>query len=434
MYGQQYNNDINIALIDRHAEENKIIDILTNFENNKTNLLLKRGIYVYGSPGSGKTTFVNNILKKLGYDIIRYDAGDIRNKTVIEEIASKNMGDINVLHSFSKVRKRLIIVMDEIDGMNNGDKGGISALIKLIRPKKTKKQKKEGIANVPIICISNYHIDKKITELMKICENIEIKPPTDKEFTRLIELTMPELIATNLKEINDYIQNDLRKYKFLYKLYKNNVKKCKHFLQNRVLKNNLFNTNTKEITKNLINNFYMVNEHTALLKDTDRTIVSLLWHENIIGVVDSLKHRESISAYSQVLENICFSDYIDRITFQKQIWQLNEISSIIKLITNNQIIHPIIKGKQLNINSIRFTKILTKYSTEYNNIQFIAQICQQLNKDKKDVLVLFILLRASITLEQIYEKLESYDVTKLDINRLYRYIDRTYYNVCNNLQ
>jgi len=33
--------------------------------------------------------------------------------------------------------------MDEIDGMNNGDKGGINALIKLIRPKKTKKQKQD---------------------------------------------------------------------------------------------------------------------------------------------------------------------------------------------------------------------------------------------------------------------------------------------------
>ena len=52
--------------------------------------------------------------------------------------------------------------MDEIDGMNSGDKGGINALIKLIRPKKTKKQKKEQITMTPIICIGNYHIDKKL--------------------------------------------------------------------------------------------------------------------------------------------------------------------------------------------------------------------------------------------------------------------------------
>ena len=33
--------------------------------------------------------------------------------------------------------------MDEIDGMNSGDKGGINTLIKLIRPKKTNKQKRK---------------------------------------------------------------------------------------------------------------------------------------------------------------------------------------------------------------------------------------------------------------------------------------------------
>ena len=37
--------------------------------------------------------------------------------------------------------------MDDIDGMNNGDKGGINSLIKIIRPKKTKKQKTRGIIN-----------------------------------------------------------------------------------------------------------------------------------------------------------------------------------------------------------------------------------------------------------------------------------------------
>ena len=65
--------------------------------------------------------------------------------------------------------------MDEIDGMNNGDKGGINSLIKLIRPKKTKKQKTEEITNNIIICISNYQVDKKIKELIKICHSFELK-------------------------------------------------------------------------------------------------------------------------------------------------------------------------------------------------------------------------------------------------------------------
>ena len=35
--------------------------------------------------------------------------------------------------------------MDEIDGMNSGDKGGINSLIKLIRPKKTKNKKRNKL-------------------------------------------------------------------------------------------------------------------------------------------------------------------------------------------------------------------------------------------------------------------------------------------------
>ena len=77
----------------------------------------------------------------MNYDIIKYDAGDIRNKSIIENITKHNMSDKNIMSLFHKKVKKIAIVMDEIDGMNSGDKGGINTLIKIIRPKKTKKQK-----------------------------------------------------------------------------------------------------------------------------------------------------------------------------------------------------------------------------------------------------------------------------------------------------
>ena len=45
------------------------------------------------------------------------------------------MADKNVMSMFYKKVQRIAIIMDEIDGMNNGDKGGINSLIKIIRPK-----------------------------------------------------------------------------------------------------------------------------------------------------------------------------------------------------------------------------------------------------------------------------------------------------------
>ncbi len=80
-------------------------------------------------------------MKKLNYDIIGFDAGDVRNKSIIENITKNNMSDTNIISMFKKEKKKIAILMDEIDGMNGGDKGGINSLIKLIRPKKNKKTK-----------------------------------------------------------------------------------------------------------------------------------------------------------------------------------------------------------------------------------------------------------------------------------------------------
>ena len=158
--------DLN-EILNRKNEENTIIKLLQQFDCNKEDTSIKRNIYIYGSSGIGKTTFIMNILKKMNYDVVKYDASDIRNKSVIDNIAHHNMSDRNIMSMFFHKVKKIAIVMDEIDGMNNGDKGGINSLIKVIRPKKTKKQKLEEQTRNPIICIGNYHIDKKINELMK---------------------------------------------------------------------------------------------------------------------------------------------------------------------------------------------------------------------------------------------------------------------------
>ena len=124
--------DIN-KILNRNKIADNIKTFFVNFEKEKEKLTFKRGIYIYGNPGTGKTIFIEKILKELNYDIVKYDAGDIRNKSIIDTITKHNMGDKNVLSMLQKKVKRIAIVMDEIDGMNNGDKGGISQLIKLIR-------------------------------------------------------------------------------------------------------------------------------------------------------------------------------------------------------------------------------------------------------------------------------------------------------------
>ena len=423
-------NQLNInELLNRTNEEKIIKDALINFEENKQNLLTKRGIYIYGSPGSGKSHFIDKILKDLNYDVIKFDAGDVRNKTIIETITKHNMSDKNIISMFKKKVKNIAIVMDEIDGMNSGDKGGINSLIKLIRPKKTKKQKKEQITMTPILCIGNYHIDKKIREMMKICTSVELKKPTNEQIKNMIKLLMPNIDKHLIDNIVEFIQGDLRKFKSTYDIYNTHQSILKNQLIQNLFQKKNYNEDTKEITKKLLNNVYKINEHSLLMNETDRTSVALLFHENIIDLFHGNNKDEIINFYIEVLDNICFSDYIDRITFQKQIWVFNEMSSLIKTFYNNYLLHKELNKKnkknKYNPANVRFTKVLTKYSTEYNNSLFFQNLCRQLNMDKKDLFSYFMKLKKDNTIEEIIELFDNdnYDINKLDISRFYRYID-----------
>ena len=416
--------DLNNSL-NRCQIADNIKAILNDFEINRNNILFKKGIYVFGEPGTGKTTFVTNILKELNYDVIMYDAGDIRNTTVIEDITRHNMADKNIMSLFNKKARRIAIIMDEIDGMNNGDKGGITTLIKLIRPKKTKKQKLEEISVNPIICIGNYKVDKKIKELMKVCNTIELTSPTSPQITNIISSLLPDIEDNMKNRICSFVQGDLRKLNSIYKMYNNNPRLFSNELLDNILQIKSYNDDTKKITHKLINSYYSMNDHTHIMNETDRTSVGLLWHENIIDVLEKMDKKESIPFYIKQLDNICFADYIDRITFQKQIWQFNEMSSLIKTMKNNKLYHERFHTKQkYNPTEVRFTKVLTKYSTEYNNSLFIQKLCQRLGMDKRDLIGLFVDLKNNKEDSEIYSLLEDYEIGKLEVNRIYRYIEK----------
>ena len=328
---------INITkLLNRTKKEEEIISILNNFEENKHKINIRRGIYIYGNPGTGKSYFIQKILKELEYDIILYDAGDIRNKSIIDTITKHNMSDTNVLSLFKKKKRKLAIIMDEIDGMNNGDKGGLNTLIKLIRPKKTKKQKLEDLTMIPIICIGNYQMDKKIKELMKVCDIIEINDPSREEINNVIIKLFPQLKGYMRKELQEYVQNDLRKLQMIFNIYDQNKSVLTIDDVYRIFQKKIYSEDSKAVTYKLIKTKKKFAEHILTINETDRTIVALLWHENIIDIISKTKDNP-IKLYLKFLKNFCFSDYIDRVTFQKQIWQFNEMSSLIKTFYNNYI-------------------------------------------------------------------------------------------------
>ena len=85
-------------------------------------------------------------------------------------------------------------------------------------------------------------------------------------------------------------------------------------------------------------------------------------------------------------------------------WQFNEISSLIKTFYTNYIVHNYKENNKIKMKvneEIRFTKVLTKYSTEYNNLIFTQGLCQELSFDRKDVLGFFYNIKKNVCVKKI---------------------------------
>ena len=403
----------------KHDSTNSNTNIINTSHaiNNNT----KKGIYLYGDNGIGKTKFVVNLLKKLNYDILYYDNSILRNKCLIENISETNLTNNNVYSMFFEKPKKIVIVVDDLESMNCGDKNGMIALIKLIREKKTKKQKLENLSNSPIICINNRSNDKKIIELMKVCHVIELNTPRDYQTINLINKMMPNIfnysehenscIQTNILK---FLNTNLIKIEKLYLYYKNNFIFDRFYNYNDKI--NSEEKNIKLITNNLLRTHNKFSDSHKIL-DSDRTIVSLMFHENIINILAPKDYE----IYLELLDNLSFGDYIDRVIFQKQIWQLTEINYLIKIFYNNHLINKYeLFNPNNNVENIIFTKVLTKYSSEYNNLLFLYNLQQSFLTDKKDFMNYFM----SNDINNInYEILEFYNISKLEIQRIYRFIN-----------
>ena len=103
------------------------------------------------------------------------------------------------------------------------------------------------------------------------------------------------------------------------------------------------------------------------------------------------------------------------------------MSSLIKTFYTNYLLHRRVE-KQPKVGEVRFTKVLTKYSTEYNNIVFIHRLCQETGLDRRDMFSHMEHLRKTMTADEIVATLDSDSITQVDINRLFRYM-----NACDSL-
>ena len=124
-----------------------IKDWIIKFQKKKSPSKLKNSILLIGPSGIGKTLLAELILKEFDYHILEFNSSDIRSQSIISKKIANLMVNKNIFIMQSKPKK-IGIIMDEIEGFNNGDRGGVNKLIDIISnrnsPRKNKKMTKRN--------------------------------------------------------------------------------------------------------------------------------------------------------------------------------------------------------------------------------------------------------------------------------------------------
>ncbi|ANB16016.1 replication factor C subunit 1 [Sugiyamaella lignohabitans] len=165
----------NKAAIDKLAKwlQNWRRNAQNNFKGNFMDPNTFRAAILHGPPGIGKTTTAHLVAQLQGFDVIENNASDTRSKSLLQNQVSRTLGNTSLLGTFArrgevtnKSKKEVCLIMDEVDGMSAGDRGGVGAMAALCRT-----------TNIPIILICNERSLPKMRPFDKVTYDIAFRRP-----------------------------------------------------------------------------------------------------------------------------------------------------------------------------------------------------------------------------------------------------------------
>ena len=135
-YFNSINWNVEIILIEEVNVSNS--NELHTFENNYIKQWIKKRDYsavlLLGNPGIGKTTIAHRIFKESNLKTIEFNASHTRSGASFRKTILPLLKEGGILQMMENGNKGGIgILLDEIDGLSNGERGGLSELLTYLK-------------------------------------------------------------------------------------------------------------------------------------------------------------------------------------------------------------------------------------------------------------------------------------------------------------
>ena len=297
-----------------------------------------RAIIIHGPPGIGKTTAAHLAAKLTGYDVLESNASDTRSKKLVETGLHEVLNNKSLLGYFAgdgkavdKNKQKIVLIMDEVDGMSAGDRGGVGALAKVCKT-----------TDIPMILICNERRLPKMKPFDFITMEVAFRRPTVEQVrSRIATICMREglklptqvidaLIEGSNKDIRQIINMistikldqkamDFDQSKSMSKAWEKHVVLKPWDIAGKLLSGSMFHESSKATLNDKIELYFNDHEFTPLM--IQENYLSTKPHR--VTKTGKQAQLQALRLFDQAAESISDGDLVDRMIHgSQQQWSL----------------------------------------------------------------------------------------------------------------
>jgi len=323
-------------------------------------------VFLVGPPGVGKTTLAYRVMEANSMRVSEFNASHTRSGACFRKIILPLLqrgGVINMMETGSSQKGGLGVILDEIDGLSSGEKGGLQSLLAYLR------EWKPSNPGVPVIFISNTIQQRILQMISRYCLTFKVTNADEGQISQLIGKQVPnqwkQFAAGDLRPL---LRGEYDQERYIDDDYADPIPDGVVPLAKWCLYSEMDPFLTLEMENN------------------DSNLAGLVIAENIPDRLECVKGdtREAWDIYLKMFKCIQESDYADYWAFFYQTWRLLALSQDVKINTMNLFLNKYApyagsaaaakNGGGPPAEDIRYTPVLTKQSALFNAWKLLCEI------------------------------------------------------------